>query len=488
MSSPTQSIIQAGLKSQLLLPRDPEYGALQASYWSNTSKTIAPAGILRPKSTADVLTALDALVAAGQQFAIRSGGHTQYAGANNIGGDGVTLDLGLLNWTRFDGSTETVDIGPGARWKDVYTALREHGRVVAGGRDGSVGVGGFLLGGGKFFFAAKRGFACDDVVSYEVVLPGRGGNSGRIVTATADHHEDLYQALKGGSNNFGIVTNFKIRAIASDRVWAGLNFFPKELTVEASRALISFTDNIHRHPDSHLLFFLTHIPAHRDTVIVAAYVQLGGIPKAPAYRHFLSLPPISDTTKMTTIAEVVSEYDIAPPNYYNTFFTASLKNDPRILAKAAELHEGLVAELKSFIAEGDFITQCLLQPLPVLYGQLSAEAGGNIMGVSSQPVNGILFVGIAMVRTREQEAFVYPKVKTWVEALKEFASRVDPQHGVLDWVYLNYADGSQEVLSGYGKDNLQKMRTVAHKYDPEQVFQRLCPGGFKVSHYQATEC
>lgn len=104
------------------------------------------------------------------------------------------------------------------------------------------------------------------------------------------------------------------------------------------------------------------------------------------------------------------------------------------------------------------------------------------MNVSAQPVNGLLFVAVAMVRTPEQEAFVYPRLQAWVEALKAFATTVDPDHGNLEWVYMNYADKSQRVLESYGQENLEWMRAVAARYDPRQVFQTLCPGGFKLVH------
>ena len=87
-----------------------------------------------------------------------------------------------------------------------------------------------------------------------------------------------------------------------------------------------------------------------------------------------------------------------------------------------------------------------------------------------------------MVRTPEQEAFVHPKVQAWVQAVKEFAATI--VDGNLDWIYLNYADKSQDPLASYGIENLKKMRKVAAKYDPEQVFQKLCPGGFKLSDVQ----
>ena len=39
----------------------------------------------------------------------------------------------------------------------------------------------------------------------------------------------------------------------------------------------------------------------------------------------------------------------------------------------------------------------------------------------------------------------------------------------------------QDVLAGYGEESLERLRTVARRYDPGRVFQELCGGGFKVS-------
>jgi hypothetical protein len=101
------------------------------------------------------------------------------------------------------------------------------------------------------------------------------------------------------------------------------------------------------------------------------------------------------------------------------------------------------------------------------------------MGVERQPHNGVLWLATAMVKTAEQEAFAYPKVKAWVEGVKEFAQTIEG--GLLEWRYLNYADKSQDPLASYGEGNLTLLRDVAGRYDPEAVFQKLCPGGFKIS-------
>jgi FAD/FMN-containing dehydrogenase len=251
-NSVAELFAQLPLQHKTLLPNDEAYQERQESFWSLYSR-VEPACIVRPTSAQEVSMIVKTLVAARQSFAVRSGGHTQWAGANNIQ-DGVTIDLQYLNRTRFEKVTETVDLGPGARWKDVYAELKKHGRVVAGGRNGKVGVGGLLLGGGQTFFTGRRGFACDDVVAFEVVLA-----DGSIITATATSHPDLFRALKGGSGNFGIVTNFKMTTFICDEIWGGLRILSKDLIESALQALESFTPNVSNEEDSGLLLFIAYM-------------------------------------------------------------------------------------------------------------------------------------------------------------------------------------------------------------------------------------
>lgn len=101
------------------------------------------------------------------------------------------------------------------------------------------------------------------------------------------------------------------------------------------------------------------------------------------------------------------------------------------------------------------------------------------MGLSDQHVDGVLWVAIVIVKTSEQEKVAYPKLQAWGEAVRDFATSIED--GLLPWVYMNYADKSQQPLASYGVENVKKIRDAAAKYDPGEVFQKLCPGGFKVS-------
>lgn len=264
-------LLQAGIeKTQVLLPASPRFAERQASYYSRGAQSLRPACIVQPRSAQDVSAAVRALVAAGVPFAVRSGGHTAWAGSNGIGGGGVTIDLGQMDWVRVvhnaaaaatttddggGGADETVvDIGPGNRWGRVYAELEAQGLTVAGGREGNVGVAGLVLGGGLAFFTARYGLACDNVVEFEVVLA-----DGRIVRARGGgEHADLFRALKGGSSNFGIVTNIRMRSLPAPAVWGGMTVHPREVIPDAIHALKRFTDEIPADVDSNLLCFITY--------------------------------------------------------------------------------------------------------------------------------------------------------------------------------------------------------------------------------------
>jgi hypothetical protein len=78
-----------------------------------------------------------------------------------------------------------------------------------------------LLGGGLNFLGPEYGFSADMYKELDVVLV-----TGRLVTATAtNEYADLFRALKGGANRFGIVTRYEVYAVHTgtkdDKNWFG---------------------------------------------------------------------------------------------------------------------------------------------------------------------------------------------------------------------------------------------------------------------------
>lgn len=57
-------------------------------------------------------------------------------------------------------------------------------------------------------------------------------------------------------------------------------------------------------------------------------------------------------------------------------------------------------------------------------------------------------------------------------------SQINALVGVMSpFLYLNYAGAGQPVFQGYASDNLQKMKDVHAKYDPDLIFTNLMPDG-----------
>ncbi|KAK7756327.1 hypothetical protein SLS62_001553 [Diatrype stigma] len=478
MSKPcpqVESLVAAGLQSRILLPDDEKYTERVDSYWCNSAK-LRPAAIVQPSSALEVATAVKALAGAGQLFAVRAGGHTNFAGSNNIDGSGVTIDLGLLNTTRYDAATQTAHVEPAAKWKNVYPELEKHGRVVIGGREAEVGVGGFLLGGGNTFYTARYGWACDNVLAFEVVLA-----DGSIVTADATgEHADLFRVLKGGSNNFGIVTRFTLRTIPSSPFWGGYAVRPIDVVAESAKAIEDFTANVVNDPDSALNYTICRAPRLGGDAAVTILTNVAGVESPAAFQSFLKMPEVMNNLKPTSIDEVLP-YTSLPTGYYNIWYALAFKNDASIIAKACELHTRLANEVQAQVPDGDYSTHISFQPIPRAVAQQSVAAGGNVLGLEDYPHDVILFQANASVRTNELAGWARPRVRAVVEDLQAFAETMDGGEGACRWIYLNYASPDQDVLRSYGPENVRRMRDAAAKYDPDGVFQRLCPGGFKIS-------
>jgi len=89
--------------------------------------------------------------------------------------------------------------------------------------------------GGISFFSPERGWACDSVVNFQVVLA-----NGDIVDANATSRPDLFKALKGGQSNFGIVTRFDLKSYPGSSMWGGRITFAPQADAALLDALTEF--------------------------------------------------------------------------------------------------------------------------------------------------------------------------------------------------------------------------------------------------------
>lgn len=206
--------VPAGLRA--IEPGDFDYTDVSSTYMRGGT----PGIILQPESPARVAEAIAfARRNPGVLLSIRSGGHGISGRSTNDGG--IVIDLRRLNAIEvLDEQRRLVRIGPGARWAEVAAALGERGWALSSGDYGGVGVGGLATAGGIGFFAREHGLTIDHLRAAEIVLA-----DGTIVRADAEHHAELFWAVRGAGANVGIVTAFEFEVDeVGDVGWAQLAF------------------------------------------------------------------------------------------------------------------------------------------------------------------------------------------------------------------------------------------------------------------------
>lgn len=177
--------------------------------------TGSPALIVRPRDAGQVAEAIGYAVEHDLVLSVRSGGHSGMGYGTND--DGVVIDLSLINDIEvLDDAEGLVRIGSGALWGDVATTLAKHGLSLTSGDTVSVGVGGLTQGGGVGWMVRTYGLTIDSLVAADVVTA-----DGQQLRASADSHEDLFWAIRGGGGNVGVVTHFEFLAQRVTQVHAG---------------------------------------------------------------------------------------------------------------------------------------------------------------------------------------------------------------------------------------------------------------------------
>ncbi|GME51855.1 FAD binding domain-containing protein [Neofusicoccum parvum] len=476
--APCDALIQAGLGNRLLVATDPEYEPRIASWWALNAR-LHPWCLVQPQDAAEVSKAITALVGAGGgagdwHIAVRSGGHS-LGFANNID-SGVTIDLGNLDQATYSNETNLASIGTGGKWKDVYAELHRQGVLVTGGRDGGVGVGGFLLGGGLTYFMGREAFGCDSVANFQVVLA-----SGETINANKDENSDLWMALKGGGSNFGIVTRFDMEALPDKELAYGVRFMSANYSSELIGTLVHFTDHYQEFDGDALVGYLMHNTSlvAADVVAAAIHVNTEGIHNSTGFAKLNQIPPLfQDDTRSVCLAEAAEESQLASGTL-NFGATVSFKNDRRILAHAVQLYNQFVQGLIVELGADHFESIVFLQPLPSFFSNISNRKGGNMLGLDSQEHNAIVWTGAVAVKTDQRAlALAQTRMMAMAAELRSYSASLSGSNRL---IYMNYADSSQDPLGSYGKENVDHIRRVAAKYDPTGAFQKRVPGGFKIS-------
>ncbi|KAL4998711.1 hypothetical protein BDV10DRAFT_194239 [Aspergillus recurvatus] len=480
-SSPTVGVCCLALSSLLgpkvSFPYTDPYITSVHSYFSQQNAALRPLCVVSPADANDVATAIASITRTSSllntedklqcRFAVRSGGHTSLVGgASNIQ-NGITIDLSALNSIRLSDDQTTASVGVGATWGEVYAYLDPLNLSVAGGRAAQVGVGGLTLGGGISYHSPRYGWTCDTVSEFEIVLP-----NGTIVHATEEEHPDLMIALRGGSGNFGIVTNTNLRKFEQGPVWGGQVYYPLDTIDDQLRAFEGF--NIAEGYDEYASLITSFgYAGGKGAGVVNSIVYTKEEEYPEVFEEFFEMPSAYSTMRVARMRDISTEQGSFQPNGNRQLNTVITHGSTVNMLNATYLR--WKSSLPAIEDVRGIVWSISLEPLPpAIYARAPAK---NAFGLSDTTGPQVVTLLSVSWEDEADDERVQNTARALLEGIEEDARRLD---SYVPFLYLNYAADWQDPIASYGKRSIEMLRRVSRDVDPKGVFRGGMPGGFKI--------
>ena len=229
--------LRSSLRGEVLLPLDTGYDDARQIF--NAMIDHRPALIARCAGAADVVSCVEFASAHGLEVSIRGGGHNVSGKAVCEGG--LMIDLASMKSVRVNAQRRTVRAEPGLTLGELDRDCQRFGLATPTGIVSATGIAGLTLGGGIGWLGGKHGLACDNVQSVDIVT-----SDGKLLTASATEHPDLFWAVRGGGANLGVVTSFEYRLHEVGPVLGGAVVWPLD---QAKRVLRFYGEFAQSCPD-----------------------------------------------------------------------------------------------------------------------------------------------------------------------------------------------------------------------------------------------
>ena len=432
------------INGRIITPDDADYDRARGVFMGAIDRR--PALIVRAADALDVSRVITLARETGTELAVRSGGHSP--AGHGVSEGGIVLDLSAMRGLDIDAERRTAWAQTGLTAAGYTAAAGEHGLATGFGDAGSVGLGGITLSGGVGFLVRKHGMTIDALLAAEVVTA-----DGRLLRVDAEHHPDLFWAIRGGGGNFGVATRLKFRLHEVDTIVGGMLVLPANADVlaafiaeaEAAPDELSTVANVMPAPP---LPFLA--PEHHGRLVVIATMVYAGDAEAGerAVAPFRALAtPLADLLRPMPYPEMYPPADESyrPVAVSNTSFTE------RVEARTAG---SILAWLERSTAP-TAVTQ-----LRVLGGAM-ARVPADATAFAHRDRR--IMANVVAMYARPEER---PEHAAWVNGLVSELSQGDPAG------YTGFLgdEGEERVRAVYPGPTWERLAEVKAAYDPDNLF------------------
>ena len=442
--------LSSALQGALVQQGDATYDETRAIW--NAMIDRKPALIVQCAAASDIVASVKFAREHDLLVAVRGAGHNIAGKA--VWNDALMIDLSNMKGVRVDAEAKRAFVEPGATLGDLDAATAAHGLATPTGINSTTGIAGLTLGGGFGWISRKYGMTIDNLISANVITA-----DGSELHASEDENADLFWALRGGSGNFGIVTQFEfqLHAVGPDLL-SGLIVFPQSQAKAALKKYAAYTQTM---PDElNIWSVLRKAPpfpflpedVHGTDVIIFALCYAGD----PAEGE-KAVAPIREFGEAAAGEHVGVQPFVAWQQAFDPLLTAGFRNYWKS-HNFTEISDGLIDALTG--AAGQVPTPHCEVFIACLGGATKRQAP-DAMAYSHRDANYVMNVHGRWETASEDEA-VIAWARGALDATAPFAT---------GGVYVNFMpdDEDDRVSAAYGV-NQARLAEIKKIYDPTNFF------------------
>lgn len=450
----TLSRFKNQLRGELLSKGDTDYESAR-KVWNGTIDK-HPALIVRCRGVADVMAAVNFAREYQLILSIRSGGHNVSGAA--ITDQGLVIDVSQMRSVQVNPSKRIARVEGGALLGDLDHETTAFGLAAPVGVVSETGVAGLTLHGGTGWLMRKHGLSIDNLLAVEIVT-----SDGQLVRASDNEHPDLFWALRGGGGNFGVATAFEFRLHPiPEQITFAMPIYPLEKAAQVIAGCRDYVDNA---PDE-LMVLGTYWSAPAIADVPEAYhgqpvvIVLGCYSGPPENAENVIGPlrslaePIADLTSTMSWRALQRLLDEDYPNG-KFYYWKSIYLD--------RIDEDSLAVLEEYARS---------RPSPKTsidiwhFGGAMSRVDPTATAFFQRRVPFMVAIEANWNKSADSEANI-----AWARALHKALQPFSSGGNYLN--FPGYVEDTEALLRGAYGDNLDRLKQIKNKYDPDNLFPGL---------------